>query len=71
MSYISAQSRKSSFHKIQIFDCAYSALPPFYSMFRFKNHFYIELYIRKALKNEKRLCSLEDNDFNSAIYSTT
>ena len=57
MSYISGQSRKSLFHKIQIFDCAYSALLPFYSFFtcRFKNHLCIEWYIRKGLKNRKRL----------------
>ena len=56
MSYISAQSRKSSFHKIQIFDCAYSALPPFlYSLFRFKNHVCIEWYVWKGLKKRKRL----------------
>ena len=30
---------------------AYSALPLFYSLFRFKNHLCIELYIPKAFKN--------------------
>ena len=55
ISCISLQSSKRSFRKIQLFKFAYSALPPFYSLFRFKIHCYIELYIRKALKNEKRL----------------
>ena len=55
MSYVSAQSWKSSFHKRQIFDCAYSALPQCFFLFRFKNHYCIELYIWKPLKNEKRL----------------
>ena len=40
---------------IQIFDCVYSALPQCFFLFRFKNHYCIELYIWKPLKNEKRL----------------
>ena len=55
MSYISAQSWKSSFHKIQIFDCAYSALPQCFFLFRFKNYYCIESYIWKAIRNERRL----------------
>ena len=37
------------------FECAFSALPLFYFLFRFKNHHCMVLYIRKALKNQKRL----------------
>ena len=55
ISCISLQSSKLSFRKIQIFKFAYSALPLFYSLFRFKNHLCIKLCIRKALKNRKRL----------------
>ena len=51
----SLQSSKSSFRKIRIFEFAYSALALFYSLFRFKNHHCIELYIRKVSKNRKRL----------------
>ena len=54
-SYTSSQSPKRLFRKIQIFEFAYSALPLFYFLFRFKNHLCIVLYIRKALKNRKRL----------------
>ena len=54
-SYISSQSSTRWFRKIRIFEFAYSALPLFYFLFRFKNHLCIVLYIRKALKNRKRL----------------
>ena len=47
-------SSKCSFRKIKIFKFASSALPLFYSLFRL-NHLCIELYIKKALKNRKRL----------------
>ena len=51
----SLQSSKSLFRKIQIFEFTYSSLSPLYFLFRFKNHHCIELYIRKVLKNGKRL----------------
>ena len=50
MSYISVESSKGSFHKIQIFEFGYSALPLFYSLFRFKNNYSVEFYIRKVLR---------------------
>ena len=55
ISCTSLQSSKSLFRKIQIFEFAYSSLSPVYFLFRFKNHHCIELYIRKVLKNGKRL----------------
>ena len=55
MSYISVESSKGSFHKIQIFEFGYSALPLFYFLFR-KYH-YIELHVRKVFKNRLRLAA--------------
>ena len=54
ISCILSQSSKRLFRKIQIFKFAYSALLLFYSLFRFKI-ICIGLYMRKALKNRKRL----------------
>ena len=74
-SYIPSQSSKRLFRKIQIFEFAYSALPLFHFLFRFtcKNHLCIALYIRKALKNRKRLVasrySLRSARFAKFAYS--
>ena len=52
MSYISVESSKGSFRKIQIFELGYSALPLFYSLFRFKNHYCVESVVyTKSVKN--------------------
>ena len=69
-SYISSQSSKRLFRKIQIFEFAYSALPLFHFLFRFtcKNHLCIALYIRKALKNRKRLVAYR-HSLRSACFA--
>ena len=42
------QSSRSSFRKIQIFDCAYSALPLFYSLFRLKSSLHRVVYTKSV-----------------------
>ena len=56
------------FDEIRIFEFAYSALPLFYFLFRFKNHLCIVLYIRKALKNRKRLVAYR-HSLRSACFA--
>ena len=56
ISSISLQSSKRSFHNIQIFKFAYSALPLFYSLFRLKSSLQWVVYTKSVRESEEISC---------------
>ena len=50
------QSSKRSFHKIQIFKFAYSALPLFYSLFGLKSSLHQVVYTKRVKESEEITC---------------
>ena len=56
ISCISLQSFKRSFHNIQIFKFAYSALPLYYSLFRLKSSLHRVVYSKRVKESEEISC---------------
>ena len=54
--YISLQSSKRSFRKMQIFKFAYSALTLFYSLFRLKSSLHRVVYTKSVKESEEISC---------------